>query len=458
MKNLKQLFKQVAPLVLAFGLLLTACTPSSDGGTTTTTASTTTTQSARPLARPTATTQPTATPNKFGFDKRELENKEVTLWIPYEPGEDYLDDTREFERVYGGKVNYVVDPWSVRLTRLASLVQSGDSPDVISVYHGDSMSMIVRGLLEPIQDYTDINNSVYSRSIIDEVFSMNGNAYAAVGAGAAIPNSLFFNKTLYKRAGVKAPDEYVAENNWNWNTFRQACLEITEDADNDGINDLYGFATWHEDIFFIANGVDMVEMKNGKPVLNHKDSRITEALQFFQDMAVKDGSIFPHQVGWFEAFKNKQVAMLFESAPWQISRLQAEGFTDEIGIVPFPAGPSATEQVHYVTLTGFGICKNSANPEGAAAYIEVFQQHAYVEAFVDGADYKHLNDEQFAAMQSMMTQKVRVPLFYSFGSMSDRFFAMTAEIRNGQPVGTMLETYAPQFESDFNSIMEYSED
>ncbi len=57
---------------------------------------------------------------------------------------------------------------------------------------------------------------------------------------------VYYNKSMFERAGVKSPGDYFAEGNWTWTTFGKCIDATTKDTDNDGVYDIYGcnYNTW----------------------------------------------------------------------------------------------------------------------------------------------------------------------------------------------------------------------
>ena len=76
-----------------------------------------------------------------------MENPNVKLFLPYEPTDAAKGQIAKYEEKYGGKVDVITCSWDVRITRLAQLIQSGDSPDVVSVVYSDMPTFAVKSLL-----------------------------------------------------------------------------------------------------------------------------------------------------------------------------------------------------------------------------------------------------------------------------------------------------------------------
>ncbi|MBR7070680.1 MAG: extracellular solute-binding protein [Clostridia bacterium] len=391
----------------------------------------------------------------LGFEKRNLSNANVTVFIPYEPGDEVKKQIAAFEQRYGGKVTIESCLWDQRFTRLATLIQSGDAPDVVSVVYSDMPTMAIKSLIQPIDGHTDLNNSVYDQSSNDGIYSLKGKHYALTTR--TVPYGIYYNESMFKRAGVKTPAEFYAEGTWNWENFRKTALAMSEDTDNDGVNDIFGFGTWKDDIFVVANGTDLIKMENGSPVLNINDPRVTEGLQFFEDMFYNDHSIQIAHWEWKEGFANKKVAMVFEGWTYQTQLLYEQSFDDEIGVVPFPMGPSAQgEQINYTANTGWGLCKDAANIEGGAAFIEEYLTAA-CKSTLNGVNMSHLTDKQFEMAKLMVSQKSVLPLATGYGDFFNRFVEITDQLRDGKAVGTILQRFAPELQNEINETLGFEE-
>lgn len=51
---------------------------------------------------------------------------------------------------------------------------------------------------------------------------------------------VYYNKSMFERAGIKSPGDYFAEGNWTWDTFGKCIDGITKDTNGDGVYDIYG--------------------------------------------------------------------------------------------------------------------------------------------------------------------------------------------------------------------------
>lgn len=96
--------------------------------------------------------------------------------------------------------------------------------------------------------------------------------------------SLYWNKTLFSAAGVKAPDD-----SWDWDNFLDAARATTKDTNGDGQPDQYGFAwsnnesSWAS--FLWGNGGDFLNKEMTQCALTTAPAM--EAIEYYVDVAAR---------------------------------------------------------------------------------------------------------------------------------------------------------------------------
>ncbi len=396
-------------------------------------------------------------PVSEGFADRTVSDPNITVFIPYAIPEVMEEVTiPAYEAKYGGKVTVVDSEWAIRHTKLSQLIQSGDAPDVVSVYSGDMPNMALKGLLEPLDGLTDFENDLYSQEVNDTSFMFGSSHYAV--SNSISPNMILYNKTMFKNAALDDPYELYQEGKWDWNTFRQAALDLTQDTDFDGNADIWGFGTWQDAIFPMSNGVNILEMEDGSPVLKIDDPQVIAGLQLYYEMFNNDISIQVDHFQWFEGFRDKKVGMIFIEGHVQAERLIEEGqFSDEMGLVPFPKGPDAEKYVTYGTATGWGMGLGSGNSEASMAFIEMYiTDLASDNAALGSEENAPLSKECYDLVLEMRNSddfEVMIPLFFGYGSMDPIFTQLTDELRQNKPVGTTVASYKPLLQAEIDKVL-----
>ena len=161
-----------------------------------------------------------------------------------------------------------------------------------------------------------------------------------VGFPAVIGDlALFFNTELFDRAGLDHPTE-----DWTWDDFRAAAQAITDPSSN-----IYGTAypvpgnedtTWRFWPQLWQNGGQILD-DSGQPAFN-SDAGV-EALEFWRQLAVEDGSVYLDQNGekYAASFKSGNIGMII-AGPWFLYDFKKDRTPYGVQILPGTDGDHQT--------------------------------------------------------------------------------------------------------------------
>ncbi len=156
---------------------------------------------------------------------------------------------------------------------------------------------------------------------------------ATIGFPAVVDNlSLIYNKTVFDAAGVEYPTD-----DWTWDDFRKASLELTDPA-----TQTYGYAysvsgseetTWQFWPHLWQNGGQILNEDNTEALFD-SDAGV-KSLTFLRDMAIEDKSVYLDQTDTkaSQIFASDQIAMI-TSGPWTLYDLKTAGTS--YGVTPLP--------------------------------------------------------------------------------------------------------------------------
>jgi multiple sugar transport system substrate-binding protein len=126
------------------------------------------------------------------------------------------------------RVELFVTPGNGYMQKLQTMLASSTAPDVARVDHYDFSSMIDRGW---IQDLTDLakddplfNPKDIHPSAIRECYD-HGRLYGLTTLFGGI--TIYYNKDLFRRAGLTDPYDLWREGKWNWEAFDDAATQLT---------------------------------------------------------------------------------------------------------------------------------------------------------------------------------------------------------------------------------------
>jgi len=390
-------------------------------------------------------------------------NIDLKFYVQWVPTEQQLDKYKRagdaWVKDHGGTFTIVNAPdWAQHNSKLLTLIATGDSPDISTTSYYDIPEMIVKNAFLPIDDYLDPNNHYTDVNLIDAAYKWNNKRY---GFTSKVPDTVIvmYNKTLFKENGLKTPTELYNEGKWDWDSFREAAIALTQDTNNDGKTDQWGYGSWMDDIFFITNGVpDLIKMsEDGKVTPATDDPKFVEGVQFLQDLNLKDKVVYPDQWGNPEGFKNRKVAMMADRN-WVLAPLIEQGFKDEWDVVPLPRGRSAENMVNYVGPGGAAIVSGSKHPEAAAKFIQDYLLKVYDE---DGKNPKYTGiwkgwtPEQQQIFDDMSKNLTAVtPKYAGFGQLDSHKTNFFAEIKDqGKSISSTIEKFNPLFQAQIDMTM-----
>jgi multiple sugar transport system substrate-binding protein len=266
-----------------------------------------------------------------------------------------------------------VSDWNGMQQAAVTTTMSGTpSAQVFMLQPNWAMAMRSRGLLAPLNDskLVNIRNPQpiergylpveFQVPTIDS-FTFDGKAYAfSIGVNLNNFQALFFNKRLFREAGVdpNLPYDMQKAGTWTWAAFLDLCKKLTRDTNNDGRMDTYAmcadpYAEMVEAVIS-SNGATYVDKdpKTGKFVNATNRPEFLEALQYLKSLEAQN-VLKPRPDGtnwdWYKSeFVDGKVAMrVDESYIGHSSNSELTKMKDDWGMVLFPKGPkSSTVRVY----------------------------------------------------------------------------------------------------------------
>ena len=201
----------------------------------------------------------------------------------------YQLQAKEFQAKNPGiKVILESGPFANYWDKQQAAFASNTAADVMELSHAFWPSLKTKGVLLdllPIIRKTGYDLDGFYPQLLDN-FYYNGGLYGfPVNASTC---ALYYNKTLFDKAGIPYPDK-----TWTWDTFLGAAKKLTKyDASGRAvqwgasIGKSSGFALWNPILVFLwQNGADMLNDDYTEFVMNSPEA--VEALQFLVDLRLK---------------------------------------------------------------------------------------------------------------------------------------------------------------------------
>jgi len=235
-------------------------------------------------------------------------------------------------------------------TLVTTQIAAGDAPDVSWLPVESSAEYIKAGALVDLRQTIEATDGFDFDDFIPSLLERWEVGDAVYGIPFSTgPLIMYYNKDLYKQAGVKDPGQLIAEDDWTWDSFRQTSKELKTALGIPGyaLND-FDFKNWTRLLPYLnAYGASPWSDDATKCTIDAPEA--VDALSVFHGMTFDDGSmpVPGQQVDFWGGGVAATSAFLGSAA-------NLGDVTFEWGIAPTPAGPAgnvvATGQASIVAF------------------------------------------------------------------------------------------------------------
>ena len=232
-------------------------------------------------------------------------------------------------------VDYVViDYTEYREAVTASLMAGDPLGEIIRIPRPWMIpSLTSQDLFWPLDEYVK-NDNAFVLQYTEEFSQYKGRGYGfRVGIiGAA--SGIIYNRTLMNELGMKPLQEYIDEDNWNWETFIEVAKDANRDTDNDGKLDVWGLATNSLLVQALAaNETNLVS--EGQVILD--DPKTLEVLNFISRLATEEAGRPPETGDWREPreFFVQGNTLMLPANDYDMESLRQDMPDYDLGFLPF---------------------------------------------------------------------------------------------------------------------------
>lgn len=340
MKQIKKMKPVFLILLTAVLMILSACSSNNNGGNTAPTAT---------AAAPEETAAPTQEPEKAA----DLGGREIRIshwWDATPVGDSEADELareriKKVEEKYNVKITYLNTEYWSTTEKLSSSVMANDPfAEIVRLPDGFIWGLMQGGFLTPLEDY--LENTRIDPDVVEAMRFGGDHVYGLEGWYNPNDTGMYYNKRIFKEAGLKDPQQLMDEDNWNWTTMLDAAKKLTVDNNGDGKPDQYGLAGANyvfSELLIASNGGTIYDEANQKVVFDSPASM--EALNFLYSLYNEHKVIKANEGNDWEDpakyFAEGTVAM-YPGGLWEIEGRIQDKLKDEWGYVYLPKGPQAT--------------------------------------------------------------------------------------------------------------------
>lgn len=393
-------------------------------------------------------------------EKKDFKNSKIVVFVSNDSEEiaDVINESgRAWQEKYGGRVTYIYGTdWNQRYTKLSTLIASGEQLDVYaSGTFQDIPVLPLKSFLLPVDDYLEDTAQV-SVDLSKKGFAFKNKTYGFALKHLYQPMVIVYNKTMFENNGEKTPLEYYKEGKWNWENFRKAAKSLTQDHNNDGVTDQYGYGTWLPHLFMNTAGV--ADYIDSDYKLNLENPGITKTAQFLQQVGFKDKSILPGIWDWIDYFVAGNLAMIGERVSY-LGYAKEHGLTDEVDFAPFPQDPDNKSDVKYgAWVDGVCILSNTKNAAASAEYIKNYYAPAAEKARQKTTKETNKVWHGYTDEQQKLIDEI-LPNAYVLNSMGFNNFGTISRgmweniYRDGQSISTVIASEKPTLQAELDDCL-----
>ncbi|GEM_PF-2537285 len=382
------------------------------------------------------------------------------MW--YEPGDAEKALVDAFEERTGCTIEDTVVDFQNYNTALANSIAANDPYDIGYIYGAWFPTQIIAGMYQPINTYMTEDNLLDSSSaetIANGGFDVqkmnyyrwNGNYYGLSSYWDVDMLVLYYRSDLIVESGLMTPNDYVAQGNWNLDTFYELATKLT----NTGRN-MYGYSAGGENTrgygeFIASYGTQVVAYdSNGVPSQNLGDPKVLEALNFVQKMNYGAGAVVKSGAADV-SFRKGNAAMSIDGL-YEVPKMMSDPNVSDVvknnwDIAPIPlAAGNAGGAYPTDWLKAIGIVNGSTNPDAVAA----FALHMST-GKGDNAWESNLTQEQIDRITPFYANINYAN--YGYGTIGEDLSTMIGKINTGSDISQLLDENKSLFKAQIDKVI-----
>ena len=309
----------------------------------------------------------------------------ITVWLSgtyagATPGSTYrkwLDGIKaRYEKIYpGSTVKFVLTPINnAQFTaQIAAAFASKKVPDAMLVYSGGYTTPYMLSSLQKLNDQVNTTPAFYASQGAWDLSCLNLDCKSGKGEIYAIPNDqgtygLFYNKALFKKAGVAAPPKTYAELLADCVKFKAKGIIPLAYGDRDGYS-TDNWVTYDYASYMAPNDISKVNAGT----LKYADPKLVkplEQLAKFKQQGCVNPDASTHENNDANTYFTSGKAAMVQMFPFVIKAFE-QALGKNLGLAPLPQSGPHPGRTAANSFHNWVIPKNANNKTGAWEFIKM---------------------------------------------------------------------------------------
>lgn len=273
-----------------------------------------------------------------GYDEGE---EYLSIWVhsieDTEEGQAYRESVDSFNEAYDGTyfadIEFVPrnDSGGGYSDKVNASVMAGGLPDVLTVDGPNISAYAANGIIQPLADLTEEEESEYLPSIIEQG-TVDDDLYALGVMESSV--GLYYNKDILEEAGIEVPD---SDHPWTWSEFTDILEELKPlMEEKDGYPLDMTFPVGETSIYYFApfvwSGGGELVSDDGLTADGYFNSEQTAAAMEYFRSVVENGYMSEAPID--HLFKSGRAAFKFDGA-WEVNTVYNSYPDLDLGVAPY---------------------------------------------------------------------------------------------------------------------------
>ena len=309
-----------------------------------------------------------------GYDEGE---EYLSIWVhsieDTEEGQAYKESVETFNEAYDGKyfadIEFVPrnDSGGGYSDKVNASVMAGGLPDVLTVDGPNISAYAANGIIQPLADLTEEEESEYLPSIIEQG-TVNDELYALGVMESSV--GFYYNKDIIEEAGIEIPD---ADHPWTWSEFLDILEELKPLMDEKngypldmtfpvGESSIYYFAP------FVWSGGGELVSDDGLTVDGYFNSDQTKAaMEYFRTIVENE---YMSEAPIDHLFESGRAVFKFDGA-WEVNTIYTSYPDINLGVAPYIVSDDWDGEAYTPTGSwAFAASSETKDIEGATELVK----------------------------------------------------------------------------------------
>ncbi len=366
----------------------------------------------------------------------------------------YMRSVKAFETKYNCKVKIIDLNYATRITQMAAAVAANNAIDICGMQGSDFPTEPIKGLIDPLENalttadlYDASKNNLHSIDFnYSQYTSWDNHLYGVCGHGAASsqPSVLYYNKKLFKEAGLEDPLTLYKAGKWTWKKVEEMGRIVTDSS---------------KGVYFLDGECAPAVVSSYNPQwISFTDSGIREnltatrninALTYLQKISTGNNAImgpfaFTDDTTRFYEGKSYMYYQTYVYGQQYIRPAINDGLAafnndpNNMGIVPIPLADENTEKAYPGGSLDFITCGKGRNPLYAIIWAKF--KSSYDSS--SSSDKNAYSKEEWAVIEGLANGNMAIDRISSFStsttSASSIIGNFTPDAAKGEDIGQMV--------------------